>query len=675
MSIKRFFMLTTLIVLSFSFWANAQIFKPVTWQTKIETADGGAKGSVVMTAKIEGGWHVYSMDVDPNVGPAPLEVVFTKTNGVKLNGKPKANKKAIVNYDPNFEADLAWWENSVTITQAFTTTADNYEIEGYIRYGACNDSQCTPPQKEQFKLSGKGKPSGAAAAEEEKPEEAAADTAAVAAVDSIAAPADSAAVGSTVIADTWAPVEFSDNNNPNDMSNSSMWYVFLMCFIGGFVALLTPCVWPMIPMTVSFFLKKGKSRGQSMRDAITYGLSIIVIYVVLGLVVTAVFGPAALNELATSATCNIIFFLLLVVFAISFFGAFDIKLPEKWGNKIDAKAEKTTGLLSIFFMAFTLTLVSFSCTGPIIGTLLVEAASTGDKFGPTIGMFGFSLALAIPFCLFAMFPSWLQSAPRSGSWMNTVKVVLGFAELALSLKFLSVADLAYGWHILDRETFLALWIVMFGLLGMYLLGMFNFKHYGPAENSVGVFRFCLAMVSLSFTIYLIPGLWGAPLKNVSAFVPPLYTQDFNLYEHEIKAYDDFDEALAASAKEGKPVFVDFSGYGCVNCRKMEAAVLDQQNVHSMITDNFIVVTLMTDDRTPLPQPMTVIDEGKEITLDTYGDKWSYLQRTKFRANAQPYYIVLNAEGKLLSGPFAYDENIPKFTQFLEDGISAFKGQQ
>lgn len=672
---KRFFMLTTLIVLSLSFWAEAQIFKPVTWRFRIDTADGGAKGTVVMSAKIEGGWHVYSMDVDPNVGPAPLEVVFTKTEGVKLNGKPKANKKAIVNYDPNFEADLAWWENNVTISQAFTPTAEKYVIEGYLRYGACNDSQCTPPQKEEFKLTGTGKPAAGVEEEVKAEENAVVDSAAVAGADSVAAPADSAAVGSSVIADTWAPVTFSEENNPNDMSTSSLWYVFLMCFLGGFVALLTPCVWPMIPMTVSFFLKKGKSRAQSMRDAITYGLSIIVIYVVLGLAVTAIFGPAALNELATSATCNIIFFLLLVVFALSFFGAFDIKLPEKWGNKIDAKAEKTTGLLSIFFMAFTLTLVSFSCTGPIIGTLLVEAASTGDKFGPTIGMFGFSLALAIPFCLFAMFPSWLQSAPRSGSWMNTVKVVLGFAELALSLKFLSVADLAYGWHILDREIFLALWIVIFGLLGMYLLGQFNFSHYGPADSSVGVFRFSLGLISLTLTCYLIPGLWGAPLKGVSAFVPPLYTQDLNLYEHEIKAYNDYDEAIAASAKEGKPVFVDFSGYGCVNCRKMEAAVLDQQNIHAMITDNFVVVTLMTDDRTPLPKPMKVVEEGKEITLDTYGDKWSYLQRTKFRANAQPYYIVLNDKGELLSGPFAYEENIPKFTRFLEDGIRAYKEQK
>ena len=667
MSMKRLFALMAVIVLTLSFRADAQILKPVTWTNKIQLTDGGPNGTMTFTAKIDKGWHVYSMDVDPNVGPAPLEIVFTKTEGVKVNGRPKANKKAVVNYDPNFEADLAWWENNVTITQAFTATAEKYVVEGYLRYGSCNDSQCPPPQKEEFKFSGTAKASADAPAEET---EAAADTAA-AAVDSIAAaPADS--LESTVIADTWAPVEFTEEENDNNVNDSSLWYVFLICFAGGFVALLTPCVWPMIPMTVSFFLKKGKSRGQAIRDGITYGLSIVVIYVVLGLAITAIFGPAALNLMATSATCNIIFFLLLVVFAISFFGAFDIKLPEKWGNKLDAKAEKTTGLLSIFFMAFTLALVSFSCTGPIIGTLLVEAASTGDKLGPTVGMFGFSLALAIPFCLFALFPSWLQSAPRSGGWMNNVKVVLGFVELALSLKFLSVADLAYGWHILDRETFLALWIVMFGLLGAYLMGWFNFKHYGMGENSVSTFAFVLALISFSFSVYLIPGLWGAPLKTVSAFVPPLYTQDFNLYAHELEEFSDYDQALEAAAREGKPVFVDFSGYGCVNCRKMEAAVLDQDDVHKKITDNFIMVTLMTDDRAPLPQPIKVIDAGKEITLDTYGDKWSYLQRTKFRANAQPYYIVLNAKGELLSGPFVYEEDIPKFTRFLEDGLNAFK---
>ncbi|MCF0212941.1 MAG: thioredoxin family protein [Muribaculaceae bacterium] len=651
-----------------AFSAAAQIFTPVKWSTSLKMDADGTHGSVIMTAKMDAGWHIYAMDIDPNAGPTPLSIELTP-KGAKLDGRIKASKNPERHFDNNFEAELAWWEGSVTFTQKFTATAEKFTIDGKIRYASCNDEMCTPPAKEEFSLNGTAKLAAEETAEE-APAEEAADTAAVAAavVDSLG---QNAAVDGAVL-DTWAPVAFGDVENDAVVNDSSLWYIFLMCFVGGFVALLTPCVWPMIPLTVSFFLKRGKSKAKSIADAITYGLSIIIIYVLLGLVITVIFGADALNKLATSATCNIIFFLLLVVFAISFFGAFDIKLPEKWGNKMDAKAEKTTGLLSIFFMAFTLALVSFSCTGPIIGTLLVEAASTGDAMGPAVGMFGFALALAIPFCLFALFPSWLKSAPRSGSWMTTVKVVLGFIELALSLKFLSVADLAYGWHILDRETFLALWIVIFGLLGVYLMGWFTFKGYGEANGEIGTFRFFLALITLSFTIYLIPGLWGAPLKSVSAFVPPLYTQDLNLYGRAFEEFDDYDKALAASERDGKPVFVDFSGYGCVNCRKMEGAVLDNESVHSMITDNFIVVTLMTDDRAPLPAPEKVVENGKTITLETYGEKWSYLQRSKFGANAQPYYVILNSKGQLLSGPFVYDENIPKFTKFLEEGINKAK---
>ena len=667
---KKFTALSVLMLL-LSFTAAAQIFTPVKWKNSIKMEADGQHGTIIMTATMDPGWHIYSMDSDPSTGVTPLSIDFTTLKGVKLDGKATPSKKAERHFDNNFDAELAWWEGSVTFKQKFTATEEKFSVDGKIRYASCNDEMCTPPAKEEFSLSGTAKPK----ADEEKPEETAetteaADTTAAAALitDSLAANTGE----NTLLADTWAPVTFVEEDNPSVVSDSSLWMVFLMCFIGGFVALLTPCVWPMIPLTVSFFLKRGKSRAKSVGDAITYGLSIIVIYVLLGLVITLIFGADALNKLATSATCNIIFFLLLVVFAISFFGAFDIKLPEKWGNKMDAKAEKTTGLLSIFFMAFTLALVSFSCTGPIIGTLLVEAASTGDKFGPAVGMFGFALALAIPFCLFALFPSWLKSAPRSGSWMTTVKVVLGFIELALSLKFLSVADLAYGWHILDRETFLCLWIVIFGLLGAYLMGWFTFSGYGEANGEIGTFRFFLAMISLAFTIYLVPGLWGAPLKSVSAFVPPLFTQDFNLYGHELEEFDDYDQALAASAREGKPVFVDFSGFGCVNCRKMEGAVLDDQNIHSKITDNFIVVTLMTDDRKPLAAPEKVVENGKTITLETCGEKWSYLQRSKFGANAQPYYVVLNSKGELLSGPFVYEENIPKFNKFLDDGLSKFK---
>ena len=641
---------------------QGQIVNPVHWSTDLKMTDDN-HGTIIMTATIDSGWHMYSLEVDPDVGPQPLAIEWPTISGVELNGHPVANKPAHKEFDEMFGANLSWWTDGVTITQAFTATKSKFSIDGLIRYSACNNDNCIPPAKESFSLSGTAKIATSTPAVEEP-----ADT--VDEFESKIIPQQSDNNTTVSESDLWAPIDMSASGDATDYSSTSLWYIFFACFIGGFLALLTPCVWPMIPMTVSFFLKKGKSRSRAIADAMTYGLSIIVIYLLLGIVVTVIWGPTKLNELATSAVCNIIFFVLLIIFAISFFGAFDIKLPSKWANKMDASAENTTGLLSIFFMAFTLTLVSFSCTGPIIGTLLVEAASTGDKFGPAVGMGGFALALAIPFCLFAMFPSWLQSAPKSGSWMNTVKVVLGFLELALSLKFLSVADLAYGWHILDREVFLSLWIVIFGLLGAYLLGTFNFSHYGPADRSISTVRFFLAIASLSFTVYLIPGLWGAPLKGASAFVPPLYTQDLNLYGDGFKEYSDYDEGMAAARSEGKPVLLDFSGYGCVNCRKMEGAVLDQPEVKAMIDNNFVVIKLMVDEKRELPEPIYVEENGKQLRLDTYGERWSYLQRYKFQANAQPYYVILNDRGELLSGPYAYDESIPKFTSFLEKGINA-----
>lgn len=670
---KRFFALFA-TVLAITFAATAQIMTPVTWTSEM-TMTGDDKGKIVLTANIQDGWHMYAMDL-PDGGPQSLEFTFPKLDGVKLEGKPTPSKAAHRQMDEMFGMELAWWTQSVTITQNFTATKPEFAIDMMLVYGACNDENCIPPSRETFSFTGKAKVKAAAEPVEEKKAEEAAPAEEVAAetttdeaaTDSVAAP---------VVADTkadsdlWTPVNYEDAGESAPISAGSFWYIFFTCFLGGLVALFTPCVWPMIPMTVSFFLKKGKDRSKSIKDACIYGISIIVIYVALGLIITAIFGASKLNELSTSATFNIIFFLLLVVFAISFFGAFDIKLPASWSNRMDASAERTSGMLSIFFMAFTLTLVSFSCTGPIIGTLLVEAASMGNMWGPAIGMLGFSMALALPFMLFAMFPTMLQAAPSSGNWMNTLKVVLGFVELALSLKFLSVADLAYGWHILDREIFLALWIVMFALLGLYLLGKFNFAHYGPADSSIGVFRFFLAMISLSMSVYLIPGLWGAPLKGVSAFVPPLYTQDFNLYGESFKEYDDYEEGMKVAAQEGKPVLIDFSGYGCVNCRKMEGAVLDDPNVKNMITDNFVVIKLMVDEKANLPEPIKVTEYGKEITLYTYGDKWSYLQRYKFNANAQPYYVVLDEKGSLLSGPFSYEEDIPKFTNFLEKGIKSF----
>lgn len=665
--------------------AMAQIMNPVKWSAKVDMT-GDDEGQVVLTASINNGWHMYSLDCNPDAGPQILEITYPKLDGVKLEGSPVPDKASHKQYDDMFGAELAWWTQGVTITQKFKATQPEFKIDVMIVCSACNDENCIPPARSTFNLSGTATIKAAAPKKEEPKAADVAEAPAaelpaavvepeVVAADSLAA--DTAAVAAANVptnaaSDLWAPVSFEESDSNEDFSSSSLWYIFFTCFLGGLVALFTPCVWPMIPMTVSFFLKKGKDRSRSIIDACTYGLSIIVIYVVLGLLITGIFGASSLNALSTSAVCNIIFFLLLVVFAISFFGAFEIRLPSSWSNKMDATAEKTTGLLSIFFMAFTLTLVSFSCTGPIIGTLLVEAASQGDLWGPAIGMLGFSTALALPFMLFAMFPSMLQAAPSSGGWMNTLKVVLGFVELALSLKFLSVADLAYGWHILDREIFLALWIVMFALLGLYLLGKFNFSHYGKADSSIGVFRFFLALCSFSFTVYLIPGLWGAPLKGVSAFVPPLFTQDFNLYGDGFHEYEDFEEGMKAARESGKPVLVDFSGFGCVNCRKMEGAVLDDANVKTMIEDKFTVIKLMVDEKKNLPEPITVQEYGKDVTLYTYGDRWSYLQRYKFNANAQPYYVVLNDVGELLSGPFTYDENVDRFTSFLEKGIKNYK---
>lgn len=652
----------TILIVFLVFWATgsqAQIVDPVHWSTELKMT-GDAQCEVVMTASIDAGWHMYSLDVDPDIGPQPLAIEWTALDGVELKGHPKADKTPHKEYDEMFGANLSWWTEGVTITQAFTATKSKFAIEGLIRYSACNNDNCIPPAKESFSMAGNAKIASA-------PAETPVDTVVT---DTVAAAPVVASKAEISDADLWAPVDTTSSDDTTDYSTTSLWYIFIACFAGGFLALLTPCVWPMIPMTVSFFLKK-KNRARAVADAMTYGLSIIVIYVALGILVTAIWGPAKLNDLATSATCNIIFFILLIIFAISFFGAFDIKLPSKWANKMDATADKTTGLLSIFFMAFTLTLVSFSCTGPIIGTLLVEAASTGDKFGPAIGMAGFALALAIPFCLFALFPSWLQSAPKSGSWMNTVKVVLGFLELALSLKFLSVADLAYGWRILDREVFLSLWIVLFVLLGLYLLGKLRFSHDSPSDHTP-VSRFFLALASLAFAVYLVPGLWGAPLKAVSAFAPPLYTQDFNLYGGEFRHYDDYEQGMAAAAAEGKPVLVDFSGYACVNCRKMEGAVFDTPAVRGILERDYVMIVLMVDDKTALPQPMTVEENGRTVVLETVGEKWSYLQRHKFGTNQQPFYILLDNEGKPLEAPRAHDENVGAFVGWLETGVQNYK---
>lgn len=639
---------------------HGQILDPIAWKATV-TDNAVASATIKITAVIDDGWHLYSLDL-PEDGPNATTIDFDLPQGVTLDGRLVPSKKPTEKYDEMFALNLSWWEHSVTFTQKVRIADEKTHTVGIsVSFQGCDDQTCIAPKTQQLEVEVGTGP--------EAVKEAVADTVAA------ALPGESAPVEEEKPqTDWWAPVTFSEADMPaqTDVSGSPWWLIFIWGFGGGLLALLTPCVWPMIPMTVSFFLKKSGSRGKSVRDAMIYGLSIIVIYLTLGLVITGIFGASKLNELSTNAIFNLCFFALLVLFGVSFLGGFDIKLPSKWSNSADARAEKASGLVSIFFMAFTLALVSFSCTGPIIGTLLVEAASMGDLTGPAVGMGGFALALALPFTLFAMFPSWLKEMPRSGGWLNSVKVVLGFLELALSLKFLSVADLAYGWGILDREVFVSLWVILFVLLGLYLLGKIKFSHDADLDH-VSLPRFFFSLASLSFALYLLPGLWGAPLKGVSAFVPPLFTQDFNLYEGgRFEEFDDFEEGMAYARESGRPVLIDFSGYGCVNCRKMEGAVFDTGRVSSIVKENFVLIKLMVDDKTKLPSPITVEENGRKVTLTTVGDKWSYLQRSKFGANSQPYYIILDNAGQALTLPYFYDEDVEKFVQWLETGISNYK---
>lgn len=679
--------LSVLILLVASVCAMAQMADPVHFTSKM-TMLGGDEAQIEFSAKIDNGWHVYSTGLG-NDGPISATFNASKMDGVKTVGGLTHKGNEISKFDNMFGMKLRYFEGSVTFIQKIKFTKPQYSINCYLEYGACNDETCMPPTSVDFIKSGNA-PAVAKDAAADKAANAADNAAAANAAattseegttaeegatvsgDSVAASMNVAAPDSATAASLWQPMISDLKAYEAAPTDSSLLYIFFAGLIGGFLALLTPCVWPIIPMTVSFFLKRNKERSKAIREAVTYGISIVVIYVVLGLVVTLLFGASALNALSTNAVFNIFFCLLLVVFAASFFGAFEITLPSSWSNKIDAKSENTSGMLSIFLMAFTLTLVSFSCTGPIIGFLLVAVSTQGSILAPTIGMLGFAIALAIPFTLFAMFPSLLKSAPKSGGWMNVVKVVLGFIELAFALKFLSVADLAYGWHILDRETFLALWIVIFGLLGVYLLGWLKFPH-DDEGNRTNVPQFFLAMISLAFAIYMIPGLWGAPLKAISAFAPPMNTQDFNLYKASVEAkYHDYEAGMAAAKAEGKPVMIDFTGFGCVNCRKMEAAVWTDPKVANMLNEKYVLISLYVDDKTPLAEPMTVTENGQQRTLRTVGDKWSYLQRVKFGANTQPFYVLIDNEGKPLAGSRSYDEDINAYIDYLQTGIDNYK---
>ena len=669
------------VLLLFAVAVQAQIQDPVKFNSelKILAAD---EAEVVFTAAIDKGWHVYSTDLGDG-GPISATFNVEKISGAEVVGKLKPVGKEISTFDKLFEMKVRYFENTAQFVQKLKLTGGAYQIEGYLEYGACNDENCLPPTQVPFKFSGKAegaaKEAAAAAAEtkaEEQPakQETVSGTAPVAAIGGADGPTE---INVADKADLWKPVisELQSLGETTSQEDMSWIYIFITGFAGGLLALFTPCVWPIIPMTVSFFLKRSKDKKKGIRDAWTYGASIVVIYVTLGLAITLVFGASALNALSTNAVFNILFCLMLVVFAASFFGAFEITLPSKWSTAVDSKAEATSGLLSIFLMAFTLSLVSFSCTGPIIGFLLVQVSTTGSVVAPAIGMLGFAIALALPFTLFALFPSWLKSMPKSGGWMNIIKVTLGFLELAFALKFLSVADLAYGWRLLDRETFLALWIVLFALLGFYLLGKIKFPH-DDDDTKVSVPRFFMALASLAFAVYMVPGLWGAPLKAVSAFAPPMQTQDFNLYNNEVHAkFDDYDLGMEYARQHGKPVMLDFTGYGCVNCRKMELAVWTNPKVSDIINNDYVLITLYVDNKTPLPSPVKIVENGTERTLRTVGDKWSYLQRVKFGANAQPFYVLIDNEGKPLNKSYSYDEDIPKYIEFLQTGLENYKKEK
>ena len=660
-------LLTILIGLTAVLTAAAQMQDPIHFRSELKRISD-TEAELLFQATIDAGWHVYSTGLGNN-GPISATFHADRMEGAQTVGSLKARGKEVKQFDKLFGMEVRYFEQAVTFVQKIRFTQPRYDISCYIEYGACSDAMCLPPSSAELKTSGKGI---------EVKEPAKTDTSLIAQPQPVTSEKDTvlASKKDSILAnkDLWQPVvkelQAFGNKDITD-TEISWWIIFFEGLLGGFLALFTPCVWPIIPMTVSFFLKRNKEQTKAIREATTYGLSIVVIYVLLGLAVTLLFGASALNALSTNAVFNIFFALLLVVFAASFFGAFELTLPSAWTNKIDQKSESTTGLLSIFLMAFTLALVSFSCTGPIIGFLLVAVSTQGSILAPTIGMLGFAIALAIPFTLFALFPSLLKSAPKSGGWMNTIKVILGFIELAFALKFLSVADLAYGWHLLDREVFLSIWIAIFGLLGAYLLGWIRFPHDDEGHRT-NVPQFFLALASLAFTIYMIPGLWGAPCKAISAFTPPMNTQDFNLYGGSVEArFTDYEQGMAAAQAEGKPVIIDFTGFGCVNCRKMEAAVWSNPQVADMLNNQYVLISLYVDDKTPLPQPIEIAENGQQRTLRTVGDKWSYLQRTKFGANAQPFYVLLDNEGHPLAPSRSYDEDIAAYLQFLRQGLSSY----
>ena len=678
---KRMRLLLSILTMMSALVLHAQMIDPVHFTSELKTGKG-AEAEIVFHATIDNGWHVYSTDIGKD---GPIEATFNivKMDGAELVGKLEPRGNVIRKMDKLFGMELKYFENEATFVQKIKFTKPQYDIDCYLEYGACSDESCLPPSEVELKKSGEVSLAVSAdkkeTTEDKKEEDDDGIQPDTAKADTVEADTTKAEVFSDE-ADLWAPVteELRSLGSGEDLAELSLWWLLLMGFLAGLAAVCMPCIWPIIPMTVSFFLKRSKDdRRKGLRDAFAYGLSIIVIYVGLGMLVTAIFGSDTLNSLSTSAVFNVFLFLLLVVFACSFFGWFEIKLPDSWADSVDTKASETSGLLSIFLMAFTLVLVSFSCTGPIIGMLLVQTTTTGNWLAPTLGMLAFAVALALPFTIFAMFPSWMKSAPKSGSWMTTIKVVLGFIELAFSLKFLSVADMAYGWHILDREVFLSLWIVIFAMLGAYLVGWLKFQEdeVGGPSKPMPVLCIMGGLISFAFAVYMLPGLWGAPCKAVSAFAPPISTQDFNLNEHVVEAeFNDYESGLATARAQGKPVFLDFTGYGCVNCREMEATVWADPRVSEKLRNDYVLISLYVDDKTPLKEPMTVTDEkGNQKTLRTVGAKWSYLQSHKFGANAQPFYVAINpTTGKPLTGSRGHNKDVQAYIDFLNQGLMNFK---
>lgn len=643
---KNLILTTFLTIFTF---AKGEILEPITWKFSQEKT--GEKTYVLrLKASIDKGWHLYGLE-KINVAPVETRIIFTERNGCELVGEISPKTAPQKHFDPTFNADIFWFENEVVFTQKITAASD-FSLKGEVDFMGCNNQTCLPRSTVEFTFSNNltnDEPAEILPLTQFSPLE--------------------ISTLQTGENDLWKPVvdELKAFGSEENSAAEKWWILILKGFLGGLLALLTPCVWPIIPMTVGFFLK----RKGSKREAMLYGASIFVIYLALGVLLTLILGASALNALSTSAVFNLVIFAILVVFSISFFGGMNLNLPASWSTKLDAKAEKSGGVLGILLMAFTLAVVSFSCTGPIIGTLLVEVAGSGNLLSPALGLGGFALALALPFAGFAAFPQVMKKMPKSGSWMEEVKIVLGFLELAFALKFLSVADLAYGWRILDREIFLGLWIVIFAFLGFYFLGKIRFKQES-AFGGLSVWKMFLALITFTFVIYLIPGLWGAKLSGVSAFLPPLSTQSFNLNEEKSGVhFSDFEEGMNFAKKEKMPVMLDFTGFGCVNCRKMEGAVFQDEKVKNLLK-NFVVISLVVDDRTKLAQEMEVFENGKTKILRTVGEKNSYLQRHKFGANAQPFYVLLSEDGKPLAEAYSYDENVDKFIKFLQKVLKNYE---